>query len=117
MHDSRYWFRKEDTGSSVYDKIWYPGTRLTIYKISKIFLIQPSKSDLVTVEMDGLSPAFRKWSIIAFALESIAVILTFLFMVFFLKREINVTMMYILLLVMAISAVLLIITGRPATEK
>jgi hypothetical protein len=38
-------------------------------------------------------------------------------MVFFLKWEINVTMMYILLLVMVISAVLLLITGRTATEK
>jgi hypothetical protein len=67
--------------------------------------------------MDGLTPAFRKWSIIAFALESIAVVLAFLSMVFFLKWEINVTMMYILLLVMVISAVLLLITGRTATEK
>ena len=67
--------------------------------------------------MDGLPPAFRKWSIIAFALESIAVVLAFLAMVFFLKWEINVKMMYILLLVMVISAVLLLITGRTATEK
>jgi hypothetical protein len=71
----------------------------------------------VTGEMDGLPPAFRKWSVIAFALESIAVISTFLFMVFFLKWEINDTMTYILLLVMVISAVLLLITGRAAVEK
>jgi hypothetical protein len=67
--------------------------------------------------MDGLPPAFRKWSILAFALESIAAILGFLFMVFFLKWEINGTMMYILLLVMVISAVLLLITGRRTVEK
>ena len=67
--------------------------------------------------MDGLTPAFRKWSIIAFALESIAVILTFLFMVFFLKWEINATMLYILLLVMVFSAVFLFFTGRTAAER
>jgi hypothetical protein len=67
--------------------------------------------------MDGLPPAFRKWSIIAFALESIAAVLSFLFMVLFLKWQINTTMMYILLLVMVISAVLLLITGRTAPEK
>ena len=67
--------------------------------------------------MDGLPPAFRKWSILAFSLESIATILAFLFMVFFLKWEINGTMMYILLLVMAISATLLLITGRRNVEK
>jgi hypothetical protein len=71
----------------------------------------------MTGEMDGLPPAFRKWSIIAFALESITVILAFLFMVFFLEWEINTTMMYTLLLVMIISAVFLIITGRTAAEK
>jgi hypothetical protein len=71
----------------------------------------------MTREKDGLPPAFRKWSIIAFALESIAVILTFLFMVFFLKWEINVTMMYILLLVMIPAAILLLITGRTAAGK
>jgi hypothetical protein len=67
--------------------------------------------------MGGLPPAFRKWSIIAFALESIAVILTFLFMVFFLKWEINATMLYILLLVMVFSAVFLLFTGRTAAER
>ena len=67
--------------------------------------------------MDGLPPAFRKWSIIAFALESIAVILTFLFMVFFLKWEINATMLYILLLVMVLSAVFLLLSGRTAAER
>jgi hypothetical protein len=71
----------------------------------------------MTRETDGLPPAFRKWSIIAFALESIAVILTFLFMVFFLEWEINATMMYILLLVMILSAILLLITGRTAAGK
>jgi hypothetical protein len=71
----------------------------------------------MTGETDGLPPAFRKWSIIAFALESIAVILAFLFLVFFLKWEINVTMMYVLLLVMIISAGILIITGRTLKEK
>ena len=67
--------------------------------------------------MDGLPPAFRKWSIIAFALESIAVIFAFLFMVFFLKWEINATMLYILLVVMVFSAVLLILSGRTAAER
>jgi hypothetical protein len=38
-------------------------------------------------------------------------------MVFFLKWEINVMMMYILLLFMIISAVFLIITGRTVVEK
>ena len=67
--------------------------------------------------MDGLPPAFRKWSIIAFALESIAVILAFLFMVFFLKWEINATMLYILLLVMVFSAVFLLLSGKTAAER
>jgi hypothetical protein len=67
--------------------------------------------------MAGLPPAFRKWSIIAFAVESVAAILAFLFLVFFLKWEINATMMYILLLVMVLSAVLLLITGRTSGEK
>jgi hypothetical protein len=67
--------------------------------------------------MDGLPPQFRKWSILAFALESIAVILAFLVMVFFLKWEINVTMLYILLLVMVLSAVFLLLSGRTAAER
>jgi len=67
--------------------------------------------------MDGLPPAFRKWSIVAFALESVTVILAFLIMVFFLKVKIDLTMMYILLLVMVISAILLLISGRSATGK
>jgi len=67
--------------------------------------------------MDGLPKAFRNWSILAFALESIAVILAFLVMVFFLQWEITVTMMYILLLVMVISAVLLLLSGRSVAEK
>jgi len=67
--------------------------------------------------MDGLPTAFRKWSIVAFALESIAVILAFLLMVYFLKWKINETMMYILVLVMVISAVLLLISGRTVTGK
>jgi len=67
--------------------------------------------------MDGPPTSFRKWSILAFAAESVIVILTFLFMIFFLKWEINTTMMYLLLLVMVISAVLLLITGRTTVEK
>jgi len=67
--------------------------------------------------MDGHPPSFRKWSVLAFAAESVIVILTFLFMIFFLKWEINATMMYLLLLVMVISAVLLFMTGRTTVEK
>jgi hypothetical protein len=67
--------------------------------------------------MDGHPPAFRKWSILAFVTESIIVILAFLFMVFFLKWEINETMMYLLFLVMVISAVLLLVTGRTTVER
>ena len=67
--------------------------------------------------MDELPPAFRKWSIIAFALESIAVILAFLFMVYILKWEIDTTMMYILFIFMVFSAVLLLVTGRTAAER
>jgi hypothetical protein len=66
--------------------------------------------------MDGHPPSFRKWSILAFATESVTVILAFLFMIFFLKWEINATMIYLLLLVMVISAVLLLITGRSTVE-
>jgi asparagine N-glycosylation enzyme membrane subunit Stt3 len=67
--------------------------------------------------MDGPPTSFRKWSILAFAAESVIVILTFLFMIFFLKWEINATMMYLLLLVMVLSAVLLLMTGRTTVEK
>jgi hypothetical protein len=67
--------------------------------------------------MDGPPSSFRKWSILAFATESVIVILAFLFMIFFLKWEINATMMYLLLLVMVISAVLLLMTGRTTVEK
>jgi len=67
--------------------------------------------------MDGPPTSFRKWSILAFAAESVIVILTFLFMIFFLKWEINATMMYLLLLIMVISAVLLLMTGRTTVEK
>jgi len=67
--------------------------------------------------MDGLPPAFRKWSVLAFMAECIAVILAFLFMVLILKWEINATMMYLLLLVMVISAVLLLISGRTTVER
>ncbi len=52
-----------------------------------------------------------------FALESTAVILAFLSMVFVLKWQINTTMMYILFLFMAVSAGLLLVTGRNAVEK
>jgi hypothetical protein len=67
--------------------------------------------------MDGPLSSYRKWSVLAFAAESVIVILTFLFMIFFLKWEINATMMYLLLLVMVISAVLLLMTGRTTVEK
>jgi hypothetical protein len=88
-----------------------------LYKNSKILLSRRSKSDPVTGAMDGLPPAFRKWSIIAFALESTAVILTFLFMVFFLGWKINATMINILLIVMVISAFFLLMTGNTTAEK
>jgi hypothetical protein len=90
---------------------------LKFYKSSKIFLVLRSNTDPVTGEMDGHPPSFRKWSIFAFVTESIIVILAFLFMIFFLKWEINTTMMYLLLLVMVISAVLLLITGRTTVKK
>lgn len=67
--------------------------------------------------MDGLPQKFRKWSILAFMAESIAVILTFFGMIFFLKWEINGTMMYILFFIMVISAALLLITGRNRTGE
>jgi len=67
--------------------------------------------------MDGLPREFRKWSILAFMAESIAVILTFLFLVIFLKWVINGTLMYILFFIMVISAALLLITRRIRTEK
>lgn len=67
--------------------------------------------------MDGHPPSFRKWSVLAFATESVIAILAFLFMIVFLKWEINATMMYLLLLVMVLSAVLLLVTGRTSVEK
>jgi hypothetical protein len=67
--------------------------------------------------MDGQHPAFRKWSIVAFAAESMAVILAFLFMVFILKWKIDTTMMYILFIFMVFSAVLLLVTGKTAAGR
>jgi hypothetical protein len=67
--------------------------------------------------MDELPPEFRKWSVYAFILECIAVILAFLLMVFFLKWKIDQTLLYILLLIMVVSAVILITTGQPAQQK
>jgi hypothetical protein len=64
-----------------------------------------------------LSRKFRVWSIYAFALESIAVIFAFFVMVFFLRGEINQTMMYVLLLVMVVSAAVLLVTGRTVAGK
>ncbi len=67
--------------------------------------------------MAGLPRAFRRWSIFAFALESMVVVIAFLIMVFFFAWEINATMMYILILVMVISAGILLTTGRRTAEK
>ena len=71
----------------------------------------------MTGNEEGLSVRFRAWSVIAFALESLAVILAFLFMVFILKWKISLTMLYILLLIMVVFAVLIIVTGRAAAGK
>ena len=92
------------------------GSGRTFYKRSKIFSSRRSQSDPVTRQMNGLLIPFRKWSVLAFGAECIAVILTFFVMVVLLKWKINQTMMYILLIIMAISAALLIITGRTAAE-
>lgn len=70
----------------------------------------------MTRDKEGLSPRFRAWSVIAFILESLAVILAFLFMVFIFRWKISLTMLYILFLVMVISAVLIIVTGRLAAD-
>ena len=65
--------------------------------------------------MDTLPPAFRKWSILAFASESLAAILAFLFMVLVLRWQIDLTMMAILLVFMVISAGLLILSRGSIT--
>lgn len=67
--------------------------------------------------MDGLPPAFRKWSIAAFVLESIVVVFAFLFMVLFLRWAIDGIMLCVLLVVMAVSAVFLLVTGRAPAGK
>jgi hypothetical protein len=53
----------------------------------------------------GLSPEFRRGSILAFALESLLVIATFLFLLFGLKWKVSETMAYVILLVMVSGAV------------
>jgi hypothetical protein len=68
-------------------------------------------------EMDELPHEFREWSIYAVILECMAVILAFLLMVFFLKWKIDQTLLYILILIMVVSAVILIRTGQPAQQK
>lgn len=65
----------------------------------------------------GLPPAFRKWSILAFLMECIVVVLAFLIFVVILKWKINETLLYILLIVMAVSAGLIIFTGRTAVDR
>jgi len=66
---------------------------------------------------DALPPDFRRWSIFAFALESLAVILFFLFMVLVLRWQIDMTMIAMLFVFIVISAVLLILTGKTVAGK
>ena len=66
----------------------------------------------MTRDSRGLSPKYRSWSVRVFALECAAVIIAFLCMVFVLNWKITLTMLYILLLLMVVSAALLILTGE-----
>jgi len=67
--------------------------------------------------MEELPPAFRRWSILAFALESLAVILAFLFMVLVLRWQIDMKMIAVLFVFMVFSAALLILSGRTVPGK
>jgi len=71
----------------------------------------------MTGAVEGLTPAFRKWSILAFLAECTVVILAFLFMIYLLRWKINETMLYLLLAVMAVSAALLLLSGRAAAKE
>jgi hypothetical protein len=64
----------------------------------------------------GLSPGFRQWSVLAFALESLLVIATFLFL-FRAGWRLSETMAYVILLVMVSGAILNIFVLLPWYRK
>jgi len=61
----------------------------------------------------GLSPAFRQWSILAFSLESLLVIAAYLFLVFGLGWQVSETMGYVIILIMVFGAMANIFVVRP----
>jgi F0F1-type ATP synthase assembly protein I len=52
----------------------------------------------------GLSPTFRRWSILAFILESLLVIAAYLFLLFWLDWHLSETMGYVIILIMVFGA-------------
>jgi type VI protein secretion system component VasK len=61
----------------------------------------------------GLSPAFRRWSILAFILESLLVIAAYLFLLFGLGWQASETMGYVIILIMVLGAMVNIFVLRP----
>jgi len=66
-----------------------------------------------TAERPGLSPEFRQWSVLAFTLESLLIIVTFLFLLFVLGWKASETMAYVILVVMVSGAILNIFVLLP----
>lgn len=60
-----------------------------------------------------MSPEFRRWSLLAFACESLLVIATFLFLLFGLGWKATATMAYVILVVMVFGAILNIFVLLP----
>jgi hypothetical protein len=64
----------------------------------------------------GLPPEFRQWSILAFALESLLAIATFLFL-FWLGWQLSETMAYVIIVVMVSGALMNIFVLLPWYRK
>jgi type VI protein secretion system component VasK len=65
----------------------------------------------------GLSPEFRRWSILAFALESLLVIAAYLFLLFGLGWQVSDTMEYVIIVIMVFGALTSIFVVWPWYRK
>jgi len=68
-------------------------------------------------EGEGLSPAFRRWSILAFILESLLVIAVYLFLLFWLGWQVSETMEYVIIVIMVLGALASIFVVWPWYRK
>jgi hypothetical protein len=64
-------------------------------------------------EWPGISEEMREWSVLAFGLESLLVIASYLFLLFLLHWKVSETMAYVILVVMVFGAILNIFVLLP----